>query len=207
MKRSQTPVVIGLSVLSISLGFLFADGGKGGEKERCEYHNKASKLDVDIAFYDQLGHTITDSTGIYYYIWDWSAIYENKVYPEKYWGAFPLYLIDYPVGITVNVTNKKLGKTAKLHIRTEAYELHTDGSNGISMTPPQDIYIEVGKGETKTIDASFTPVWNPDAEGGLDRFLVKVSHLNEGGGPGNEDPALIMIKEGIFCPPHLLVEP
>ena len=50
---------------------------------------------------------------------------------------------------------------------------------------------------------SFKAEYNPGAESGLDRFLVKVLHMNEGGGPGNAEPALIMIKEGVFCPPDI----
>ena len=113
-------------------------------------------------------------------------------------------LLRRPVGITVTITNRGPRRTAKLRIRTEAYVLRTDGTNGPELTEPREIDIEVARGQTVVIDASFTVPYSPLLDSGLDRFLVKVSHPNEGGGPGNEDPALIMVGEGVFCPPELV---
>ena len=85
---------------------------------------------------------------------------------------------------------------------TEAFCLRTDGSNGAALKTLEAVEMEVGKGQTETIDASFLCEYTSDAEGGLDRFIVKVLHINHGGGAGNNEPGLIMIKEGVFCPPE-----
>jgi hypothetical protein len=68
---------------------------------------------------------------------------------------------------------------------------------------PRVTDVLIDRGETKTIDVSFTAQATPSAESGLDRLIVRVQHINQGGGPGNEYPALIMEKEAVFCPPRL----
>jgi hypothetical protein len=157
-------------------------------------------LDVDIIFSGSSGTTITDATGVYYKYWGY-MFRENKVYPQEYWGEYPLYFVGQPVSIMVNITNKGPRAKSKIRIKTEAYTLLTDGSSGMELAEPTMIDVEVEKGETQHIDASFTIQYSPDLDSGLDRFIVKVMHMNEGGGKGNPEPALIMSKEGVFCPP------
>ena len=102
----------------------------------------------------------------------------------------------------VKVTNNGPRAIANLRVRTEVYCLRTDGSNGAELTPMLETDFSLETGETKVIDASFVSDFVEGAESGLDRLLVKVLHPNSGGGPGNSDPALIMVKEAIFCPPE-----
>lgn len=162
-------------------------------------------LDVEIEFYNFYGKTITNAEGTFYHIWGW-VFKEDKVYPAKYWGEYPLYFFGLPTNVLVKITNKGPRTKAKLEIRIESYVLKTDGSNGASLMEPKVLEVEVEKGETKVIDASFTTEWTPQADSGLDRFIVKVSHINEGGGPGNPLPALILQKEGVYCPPKFKKE-
>ena len=160
-------------------------------------------LDVDIQFLNPSGKTITGADGVFYHFGGYK-IHENKVYPPEYWGEFPLYFFGQRVGLNVTVKNKGPRAKAKVRIKTEAYCLLTDGSSGAMLCEPQIISVEIARGETKTIDASFVTRYTPAAESGLDRFLIKVMHVNEGGGPGNEEPGLIMVREGIFCPPEYM---
>lgn len=157
-------------------------------------------LVADIQFSGAAGTTVTNADGVDYCFWGYVA-HEDKVYPPKYWGTFPLYFFGEKVGVTVTVTNKGPRAKSKIRIKTECYVLNTDGSSGVALTAPKVIDAEVARGETKVIDASFVVQYVAGAESGLDRFLIKVLHINEGGGPGNEEPGLIMVKEGIFCPP------
>ena len=173
-----------------------ADTSKGGE-----HIGEVKQLNVNISFFGEYGTTVTDENGTYYHVWGYT-FYENKVYSPEYWGVFPLYFFGLPVGANVAVENKGPRAKAKLRVRTECYCLNTDGSNGALIYGPNDQDIEVDNGDTKTVDASFVSDYVDGADSGLDRFLVKILHPNEGGGPGNPDPALIMVKEGIFCPPE-----
>jgi hypothetical protein len=159
-------------------------------------------LNVSIDFNNPSGKTITNSEGVFYHYYG-IVVKENKVYPPKYWGEFPLYFVGNPANIKVAVTNNGPRAKAKIRVKTEAYVLLTDGSNGITLTEPRIIDVEVARGETKIIDASFTIHNQPGLESGLDRFTVKVLHLGEGAnkGNGNQEPGLIMMKEGVFCPP------
>ncbi len=158
-------------------------------------------LDVVIEFSNSFGKTVTNADGVFYHFSGYVSR-ENKVYPSQYWGEFPLYFFGTKTGITVTITNKGPQAKAKLRIKTESYVLNTDGSSGIALMEPKVIDLEIPRGETKTIDASFVVEYIPGADSGLDRFLVKVLHMNKGGGKGNMEPALIMSKEGIFCPPE-----
>lgn len=164
----------------------------------------ARMLDVDIQFMDAFGKTITNEQGIFYHIW-WDGreyvFYEQKIYPSEYWGEYPLYFFGSQVGVRVTVRNNGPANRAKLLIKTEAQVLRTDGSAGVALAPTKTSEVLLARGETKTLDASFVAEYNPQAESGLDTFTVKVLHQNEGGGPGNQDPALIMVKRGVFCPP------
>ena len=166
------------------------------------WHNgEVKQLEVDISFYGQYGHTVTDRNGTFYYFFGY-CFYEPKVYPPEYWGVFPLYFFDTSTGIKIATTNKGPRNRAKLTIRTQAYCLNTDGSNGAELLAPTDQDIDVDVGETEVVDASFVSRFVEGADSGLDRLVVKVLHPNEGGGPGNADPALIMVKEAVFCPPE-----
>ena len=164
------------------------------------HYGERQMLDVDIQFSGASGTTITNASGIFYHYWG-RVIKENKVYPPEYWGEYPLYFFGARVPITVTVRNSGPRAKAKIRVKTECYCLLTDGSNGVALMTPLVIDAEVGKGETKTIDSSFVCGYVAGAESGLDRFTVKVLHMNSGGGTGNEEPALIMSREGVFCPP------
>ena len=170
-----------------------------------EHVGEVKQLEVNVAFSGQYGETVTDANGTFYHVWGY-VFYENKVYQPEYWGVFPLYFFDTTVGATVTVKNTGPRKRAKLRVTTEAYCLRTDDSNGAELAPPCVTDIDLAPGEIAVIDASITPQFVPDAESGLDRLLVKISHPNNGGGPGNSDPALIMVKEAVFCPPEFSEE-
>ncbi len=175
-----------------------ADGGGGG----CGQHvGERRQLEVEITFSQEFGETVTDSSGTHYHF-NGTVIDEDKVYPEEYWGTYPLYFFGTTVGVTVRITNPGPRRKVKVRVRTEAYCLLTDGSSGAQLAPLQEVDLEVARGQTVTLDTSFTPQYDPDAadmEGGLDRFIVSVLHPNAGGA----DAALIMTKEGVFCPPEL----
>ncbi len=188
--------VILISVILFSLTFVSPSFAKQGK-----HTGEQNMLDVDIQFLGSSGTTITDADGIHYHFYG-LVTHEGKVYPSKYWGTYALYFFGTETGVTVKVTNKGPRAKAKVRVQTEAYVLRTDGSNGATLAKPRVIDVEVARGETKIIDASFTGEYTPGMESGLDRFLVKVSHMNEGGGKGNPEPALIMVKEGVFCPPE-----
>ena len=161
------------------------------------------QLEVDIAFSQESGETVTDEEGIHYHF-DGLVMSENKIYPSEYWGTYPLYFFGSEVGATVTITNNGPRRVAKLRVETEAYVLLTDGSNGAELAPPQSFDVEVGLDETVTVDASFTAEFDASAanmESGLDRFLVKVYHMNAGGKA--DHAGLIMVAEGVFCPPEL----
>ncbi len=158
-----------------------------------------SRLEVDIVFSRAVGETVTDEEGTHYYVEGTAAHEEDKVYPSEYWGTFPLYFFGTEVGVTVTIRNLGPRAKVKARVRTEAYVLLTDGSNGAMLAESQEIDVEVARDESVTIDASFTSVYTPGMESGLDRFVVKVLHPNEAG----EDSALIMTSEGIFCPPGI----
>lgn len=201
MKRFLTSCVIVL--IAVGLPAVALGKGKGNQSTKAGKHKGEQKqLDVDISFSGSSGTTVTDSEDITFSFWGYSYS-QDKVYPKEYWGSYPLYFFGDKVGVTVKVTNNGPRRRAKLRIKTEAYVLKTDGSNGAALTEPSSREITVRRGETRTIDASFTADAPDATTSGLDRFIVKVLHPNEGGGPGNEEPALIFSKEGIFCPPNL----
>ncbi len=175
-----------------------APGGREGGKHLGERR----QLEVEIEFWGESGQTVTDENGTSYIRDSGGVSHEDKVYPPEYWGVFPLYYFGRTIGITVTVRNNGPRAKANVLIRTEAYLLRTDGTSGYSLTAPREIEIEVARGETKTIDASFIVSSSPQSESGLDRFLVKVIHANQGGGSAGNEPGLIAVKEGVFCPPE-----
>lgn len=163
---------------------------------------EAGMLDVNIQFSDSFGTTVTNAGGTDYHFWG-IVIHEDKVYVPSLWGEFPLYFFGERVGVTVTVTNKGPRNKAKIIIKTESNALHTDGTLGVALSPVQVQEVFLAKGETKVIDASFIAEYAPGADSGLDMFSVKVLHQNEGGnGSGNQEPSLIMVKKGVFCPPE-----
>ena len=188
----------------------FAKGGQpsgnappSGPGESGPHVGEHSRLEVEIVFSREIGETVTDEDGTHYYVEGTAAHEEDKVYPSEYWGTFPLYFFGTEVGVTVTIRNLGPRAKVKARVRTEAYVLLTDGSNGSMLAHPQEIDVEVRRDETVTIDASFTSVYTPGMESGLDRFVVKVLHPSQGDALPEDDPALITTAEGVFCPPGI----
>ena len=204
MKRVKFTFAI---LLMLCMCVTISSQGRGRQRRPAElskmgeHKGERKQLDVNIAFSGEYGQTVTDASGTYYHVWGW-VFYENKVYPPEYWGVYPLYFFGTPAITTITVHNKGPRRIAKLRARTECYCLRTDGSNGAPLTDQREVDFDVLRGETQTIDATFIAEDSPEAESGLDRFIVKLLHPNSGGGPGNPDPALIMLEEGILCPPE-----
>lgn len=170
----------------------FKAGGHQGELKQ---------LEVDIAFSGARGVTTTDARGITYNFWG-SSLFEPKVYPSKYWGDFPLYFFGLPVHSEVTVTNRGPRNSFRLRVTVQAYSLNLDGSNGVRLAPDVVREFNVGRGETQRLDTTFTPQFTAGADSGLDRVVILVQHVNEGGqGKGNPYPALLLAKEAIICPP------
>ncbi|MBN1672489.1 MAG: hypothetical protein JXR37_15720 [Kiritimatiellae bacterium] len=186
-----------LTSVSLVLGSSFADTPKAGKHE-----GEKKQLEVEIVFSLESGETLATDDGTYFVVGG-NVYYEDKVYPESCQGVYPLYFFGDPVGVTVRLTNNGPRSRFKLCITTESYVLETDGSTGAELMEPDDTLVEIGRGETVEIDATFSVELTPDSESGLNTFVVAVWHPNNGGGPGNARPALICVKEGVFCPPLL----
>lgn len=189
-------------VVGLAAGLIFAKDAPVSDPYKVGNHDgEVAQLEVNATFSGSFGETVTDNMGTTYNVWGFS-FYEPKVYPPEYWGVFPLYFYDTDVGVTISVKNTDPRHVAKLRVRTECYVIKTDGSSGVSISPAQettDFEIEVG--ETKTINSTFTAEYVEGAESGLDRLIIKLLHPNEGGG-STYDPALILLKEAVFCPPE-----
>jgi hypothetical protein len=170
-----------------------------------EHTGEVKQLAVDLEFSGAIGDTVTDAGGINYNFWG-MTFHDNQVYPQQYWGDFPLYFFGGTVGATVTVSNLGPRATENLMVTTQVFVLNTDGSSGVSLAPDKVTQFSVAKGQTQTIDASFVPQFVPGASSGLDRVVILVQHINDGGGPGNSYPALIVAKEAILCPPSLQTE-
>ncbi len=203
----KTSRVLLLAIFILSVGLSVSSHGNGRSRRRPaelrksgEHKGERKQLDVGIAFSGEYGQTVTDASGTYYHVWGY-VFHENKVYPPEYWGVFPLYFFGTEVIATVAVHNKGPRRKTNLRVTTECYCLKTDGSNGAPLKEPCETDIQVLRDETVVVDASFVAIDSPGMESGLDRFIVKLSHPNSGGGPGNPDPALILLEEGILCPP------
>ncbi len=190
-------VLVGTVSLGHALMYDITDQYKAGA-----HVGEVKQLTVDATFSGAFGSTTTDASGIHYSFYG-ITISEDKVYPSQYWGTVPLYFFGTRVGATVTVTNNGPRATTKLLITTQVFGINTDGSNGARLAPDRVTEITVAKGETKVIDASFVPEYVPGADSGLDRVIILVQHPNQGGGPGNPYPALIMAKEAILCPPDV----
>jgi hypothetical protein len=166
-----------------------------------DHTGELKQLDVQIDFTGNYGLTTTNASGITYNFFG-QSLFENKVYPSQYWGTFPLYFFGLPVHAEVTVHNLGPRNSFKLRVTSQAYDLNLDGSNGVSLAPDVVKEFNVGNGETQRLDMSFTPQYVPGADSGLDRFVILVQHINDGGsGNGNPLPALILAKEAILCPP------
>ena len=140
-----------------------AKGGKpsdgpppSGPDQSGPHVGEHSRLEVEIVFSREIGETVTDEIGTHYYVDGAAAHEDDKVYPSEYWGTFPLYFFGEEVGVAVTIRNLGPRAKIKVRIRTEAYVLLTDGSNGAMLAEPQEIDVEVGRDESVTVDASFT---------------------------------------------------
>ena len=116
-----------LVALCLSLAAVSSVLGKQGR-----HIGENRMLDVDIIFSNPSGTTVTDASGVYYKYWGY-VFHENKVYPQQYWGEYPLYFVGQHIPITVTVTNKGPRAKSKIRVKTEAYTLQTTGASGMSV--------------------------------------------------------------------------
>ena len=144
-----------------------------GQDNKCQNDEQKAPLLINVSFSKESGKTVTDQYGTCYNVFGYSC-FEQKIYPSAYWGVFPLYFFGDNVGVTVTVANQSNSRKAKLLLRTECYCLNTDGSNGAKLMTPREFETTVNAGESKVVDASFDTEYTPDADSGLDRFLIKV---------------------------------
>lgn len=154
-----------------------------GENGKCENSEQKASLAINVSFSKDSGRTVTDQNGTCYNVMGYS-FFEPKVYTPAYWGVFPLYFFGDNVGVTVSVANQSSFRKAKLLIRTECYCLNTDGSSGVKLMTPREFETTITAGESKVIDASFDAEYTPEADSGLDRFLIKVYNAPAADGDG-----------------------
>lgn len=161
-------------------------------------NSKKEKVGIEVEFFNERGTTVTNENGIYY-SFSGITIHENKVYPEAYWGTYPLYFFGQEAGIRIKC-DTLIGNNKKYIVRIAAYILKTDGSNGAVLLAPVDQKVVLKKNQTLEIDGSFTAIFDPsNHESGLDRLEVSVFQTNSQGKIGK----LIAKKEAVFCPPEL----
>lgn len=193
-----------LAAALIAAGTLAAASTDITDRYKAGQHNgELKQLQADVVFSGAYGVTTTDAGGITYNFWGLSQ-HEDKVYPRQYWGSFPLYFFDLPVLSEVIVSNLGPRQSFRIRVTQQEYALNLDGSNGVKLADDVVREFDVAKGETQRLDMSFTPRFVPGADSGLDRIVILVQHINQGGaGQGNPYSALILAKEAILCPPDL----
>ncbi len=174
------------------------------ELTRVAAPGEEKSFEINVEFVLQMGRTVADERGLTFIFRGREITDDELLYPEEYWGEYALYFPGQPAQIGVLVTNLGPRQNARLRAVTEAYAMNLDGSNGEMIKPPEivdevlgGVPFDLAAGETGAFWGSFRL---PQAGKGLNRFVVKLYHRNEGGGPGNEEPAWIMTREGIFCP-------
>jgi hypothetical protein len=165
-----------------------------------KHYSEMKMLYAEIEFDDPSGSTLVDETGITYYYKGNVDHDPNLVYPEKYYGTYPLYFPTSIVPTKITVTNYGPWAIAKHMIVTEVHVINLDGSLGTTLISPDVFKFEVALGETVTIFGTFTlpPVGkSPDS---LNLVTVSIYHHRN----DNNDASLIMTKDAVFCPPAYL---
>lgn len=167
--------------------FIVAEPGKSKKPllardvyKTAEQRGEPVSLEVNIEFFGEYGETVTDENGTSYHMYG-ETFYEDKVYPPEYWGVFPLYFWDTEVGITTTVRNTSDSRDTTVRMTTESYCLGTDGSNGAELAPKTATNVTLAAGTEKVIDTSFIVGYTPDADSGLDRFIIKLFNVEDDG--------------------------
>ncbi|GAF78455.1 unnamed protein product, partial [marine sediment metagenome] len=141
-------------------------------------------FDLEILFANTMGYIITGSHGATYMVTGYPPQTDpTKVYPEEYWGEYPLYLPGSMALAGMMVTYNGPAEQIDMGFVTEVYVLQLDGSNGELINGPNTFDFTINKGETKIIPEGFRI---PLGAKGLNRFIAKLYH----------DENLIMTEEG-----------
>lgn len=174
-------------VLAIAFLLLAAPVAQANHKKP----KNSGKVSISINIQGARGHSLTDGDGIDYVVGGKVIGHEDKVYPVKYWGVFPLFYFGDKVGAHVGISNTSR-RSQKFLVHTEQFSLLVNGHNGGALAPAKWFDLTIPRGKTQAVDASFVGVQGPGVVSGLDRFVVTV----EQGGK------VIAVREGIFCPPE-----
>ena len=165
-----------------------------------KHYGEMKMLYADIEFMSPVGSTLADETGLTYYYMGNVFFNYDLVYPEEYYGTYPLYYPGNPVPTKITVTNYGPRAIAKHTLVTEAYSINLDGSLGESIREPDIFEFEVALGETIVIDGTFTLPADGKNPAGLNLVTISIYHNRN----DNNDASLIMTKDAVFCPPEYL---
>jgi len=164
-------------------------------------------LSWKIEYFDQWGRTVVDNNGGHFYHDKCCGGYltddPSWLYPQQYWGTFPMYYIGTTMRYRITLTNNSRRTYKNLRVVAIQEYLNPTGDWGERLGPDaaRDWYVRtLGPGQSVVLEGTCNILG--DAHGGLDQTHLQVQHWN--GGKGKPGPGSVIIddaKAAIWCPP------
>ncbi|MFA6092162.1 MAG: hypothetical protein WCU88_01245 [Elusimicrobiota bacterium] len=170
-----------------------------------KHAGEAAKISAEVSFLSPAGTTRTDAQGITYQSGGWSYT-EPKIYPQPYWGSFPLYFVGQAMRFQVRLSNTAVKGEKPFRVRVQALNrvLETNGALGMEIGPMKEWIVEdLRPGESSMREFSIDIVPDPNLPSGLDVTKVRILHENQ----GSADAGLIKEEIAVWCPPALKDSP
>ncbi len=187
-------IFIGLIVL-LTMGILSLSINVSGD-----HYGALKTIESDIELLYPSGTAIFDKTGTYYIVHG-VTYYTAIVYPEEYWGEYPLYMSGSAIPVLTKILNTGPVDVEKHTLMSEAYYINPDGFKRVTLPihfqEDKPHALEAHKGEIVKADQVMT-LPSDLMHNGL--FQVKLYHHAS----DTDDGSLVITKEGCFCPREYL---
>lgn len=176
------------------------------------HNGDAKNLSYNIVYIDPSGYTVLDKNGVHYYddLSGEAYAHEEKFYPERYYGVYPLYYMDDYMNFEIHLMN--IGNRTYKNLRVIAIQeyLNEDGQAGERMGPDcaYDWYIPTLKaGQAVVLKCKFYIPYDV-TRAGMDQTHIQVQHwMNASENPGDNDECgngRVIIDDAqaaMWCPP------
>jgi hypothetical protein len=165
-------------------------------------------ITTTVVFLAPDGFSTTDVSGITYN-YGGASTFEPKVYPEQFWGTFPLYLPGTTMRFTVFLTNDTAQGKRPYNVKVQAIsnvlnETINGGGLGTEIGTSETWEVtDLLPGQTRTVTGSVVIPGDGSLPSGLDVTRIIISHLNNANDPDEDDTVagFVDLEYCAWCPP------
>ena len=203
MYKVRTQIFIGALAVLLAAGSSFAADPATLDSQTGNHTGEAALLDYSIEYLDQLGITIAGADGITYAPFGFAPFFEPTIYPERYFGSYPLYFSGLTLHFRVHFKNPGQRMYKTLQVLAWQEWLNESGGAGEAFVEPNlnEWFVEALEPGQEVILEGASVI--PAGPSGLDQTRLQIIHANGDDPRQTNGGGEIIVDDpqaGIWCP-------